>query len=165
MWAVDVDTPEQHAAMVEKLQLPFPMLSDPDRSLIIDPLGLADPDDPRGIARPALVAFDRSGEETYRWVARDYADRLPETELVVALEKVGLDPTSQALPEMGQPKPGPGAVRLEALIPYFRGARYAALALANRHGSENRELRRDAKHYVAETDRFVEALKEIMSSR
>ena len=52
--AIDIDTPSQHAAMVEKLRLPFPMLSDPARPQAIVPYRVADDSVPRNLARPAL---------------------------------------------------------------------------------------------------------------
>ncbi len=38
-------------------------------------LGLADPDDDREIARPAMLVIDPDGREVYRYVGRDFADR------------------------------------------------------------------------------------------
>ena len=44
--------------MVDKLNLPFPILSDPDRSLSIEPYRLLNTEDPRGLAIPATVVID-----------------------------------------------------------------------------------------------------------
>ena len=57
--AIDVDSPGQHAAMVEKLDLPFPFLSDPDRAGAVTPYGLVNPDDRRGLAYVKLVEHRR----------------------------------------------------------------------------------------------------------
>lgn len=157
--AIDVDSPSRHAAMVEKLKLPFPMLSDPDRSRAIAPYGLADHRDPRRVALPALVAALPGGEEVYRFVARDFADRLSEDVLVGVLASHGLPPTTQPPPMPGQPEPGPRAVPLRALVPYFRGGHYAALSLGMRHRGLGEEFRDDAKAFVAEMERYVEAVK------
>ena len=60
MFAIDIDSPEQHSAMIGKLRLPFPMLSDEDRSAVVAPWGLANPTDRRNLALPALM-----GNECY----------------------------------------------------------------------------------------------------
>lgn len=164
MAAIDVDSPDQHAAMVEKLNLPFPMLSDPDRSQAIIPYGLADERDPRMVARPALVAADSTGAEVYRFVARDYADRLPEDDVLRVLQARGLPPTTQAPPTPGSPRPGPRAMPVRAMIPYFRGGRFSVLALGLRHRHLSEDFKADAKAFVAEMDRFVEAVKHLRSS-
>ena len=52
--------------MVEKLSLPFPLLSDPDRTLMIEPMGVADPKDARNLSRPAMILI--GGDETTRHV-------------------------------------------------------------------------------------------------
>lgn len=157
--AIDVDPPVRHAAMVEKLKLPFPMLSDPDRSRAIAPYGLVDDHDPRRVARPALVAAGPGGEEVYRFVARDFADRLPEDDLVEALAARGLPPTTQEQPTPGHPEPGPRAMSVRAMIPYFRGGQYAAVSLGMRHRRLGEDFKDDAKAFVAEMDRYVEAVR------
>ncbi|MCE2526931.1 MAG: redoxin domain-containing protein [Actinomycetia bacterium] len=161
--AVDVDDPDRHAAMVEKLQLPFPMLSDPDRSLAIAPYGLMDDHDPRQVALPALVAAEPGGTEIYRFMARDYADRLPEDDLLEVLETRELAAATQSAPTPGQPRPGPAAMPVRAMIPYFRGGRFAALALGLRHRHLGEDFKDDSKAFVAQMDRFVEAVKVLKS--
>ena len=157
--AIDVDSPSRHAAMVEKLKLPFPMLSDPDRSLAIAPYGLADHQDPRRVARPALVAALPGGQEVYRFVARDFADRLSEDTLVEMLASHGLPPTTQPPPTPGHPEPGPRAMPVRAMVPYFRGGQYVALSLGMRHRHLGEEFRDDAEAFMAEMERFTEAVK------
>ncbi len=145
--------------MVEKLKLPFPMLSDPDRSRAIIPYGLADHQDPRQVALPSLVAALSGGKEVYRFVARDYADRLSEDTLVEVLASHGLPPTTQPPPTPGHSEPSPRAVPLRAMVPYFRGGHYAALSLGMRHRHLGEEFRDDAKAFVAEMQRYAEAVK------
>ncbi len=149
-----VDSPGQNAAMVEKLELPFPLISDPDRSEIIGPFDLADPVDDRNISKPALVLLDENGSELWRFVSRDYADRLPEEEVLERVRSLALDGVTQDAPEPGEPEPGHRAMSVDALIPYFRGARFAALALGLRHGRHDEALKADSKALVAEMDRF-----------
>jgi hypothetical protein len=147
--------------MVEKLDLPFPMLSDPDRSALIEPWGLADPVDERGLARPAMVLVDGGGEERFRFVSRDFADRLPEDDVLEAVRKLGRPPAVQPPPEPGAPEPGPRAMPLDGLPYYLRGARFAAMAMGLRHGHLDPAFVEDSKAYVAEMDRYFAAVVEL----
>lgn len=155
MFAIDVDSPEQHSAMIEKLDLPFPLLSDPDRSLAIEPLGLSDPKHPGKIAHPAIIIMASDGREAYRKVSRDFADRLPEDDLIDTLGALGLPPTRQVRPAIGSAVPGERAMPEHAMLPYWRGARFAAVALGSRHP----QAKDDADQLVAQMDRFTEAFK------
>lgn len=146
--------------MVQKLRLPFPLLSDPDRSAIIGPMGVADPHDDREIARPAAILLHRGGEEMWRFESRDFADRIPEDAIVEQTRALGLPPTTQDAPEIVDPQPGPKAMTLEQLPVYFRGARFAALAMGLRHRHLGDEVKDDSKAYVAQMDRFTEALRQ-----
>lgn len=147
--------------MVEKLGLPFPMLSDPDRSRAIAPYGLADPKDRRDLAIPALVLVAPGGEEVWRFVSRDFADRLPEDDVVEIARAQQWEPTTQDAPEPGSAEPGPRAMPVEAMLPYFRGARFAALAMGLRHGHHDVTIKDDSKAYVEEMDRFMEAVRRL----
>jgi hypothetical protein len=144
--------------MVEKLRLPFPYLSDPDRSKVIIPWGVADEKDDRQIARPAVVVVKPDQEEAFRFVSRDFADRLPEDLLVTAIQQLGLAPTTQEPPRIGPAEPGPRSLSPHDLRIYYRGARFAALAMGLRHGHHAEEIKADSKAYVAEMDRYTEAL-------
>lgn len=167
--AIDVDSPGQHAAMVEKLDLPFPYLSDPDRTGAITPYGLADPIDERNIAIPAIVLLGVDGDEVWRWVARDFADRIPEAEVVGRAVALGLDAVDAGRPvELGPVEPGPKAMRLESLGTYFRGARFASIAFYRRM-REIPEAKEAAKAemlaYTEEMDRYVAAVSELRRRR
>lgn len=144
--------------MVEKLDLSFPYLSDPDRSAAIEPWGLADPNDPRELARPAMVLVDTEGEERFRFVSRDFADRLPEDGALAAVQALGVGPVTQAPPEPGAPEPGENAMPLHGLPYYLRGARFAALAMGLRHGHHDESIKEDSKAYVEEMDRYFAAV-------
>lgn len=158
VFAISVDSPQRNAAMVEKLTLPFPYLCDPDRSKAIVPYGVADEKDDRHIARPALVVVTRDREEAFRFVSRDFADRLPEDQVVMAVQQLALAPTTQEPPRIGPAEPGPRSLSLHDLRVYFRGARFAALAMGQRHGHHAETIKADSKAYVAEMDRYTEAL-------
>lgn len=164
LFGISVDSPQQHSAMVEKLDLAFPLLSDPDRSAAIEPLGVPDEKDPRGIARPATILVTSEGE-AWRFVSRDFADRLPEDEVLGHARDLGLDATTQEPPTTTDPQPGENAMPLEGLPFYFRGARFAALAMGLRHKDLGDDLKDDSKAYVAEMDRYLEALEALQERR
>lgn len=162
--AIDIDSPGQHAAMVDKLDLPFPYLSDPDRTGAIEAYGLADPHDERNLAIPALVLVDREGEEVWRWVARDFADRIPEAEALDRVRALDLEAVGAAPMENGEPEPGPNAMPVRAMGPYFRGARFASVAFYRRM-REIPEAKDAAKAemtaYVEAMDRYMAAVKDL----
>jgi len=158
LFAISVDPPERNAAMVEKLSLPFPYLSDPDRSHAITPYGVADEKDDRRVARPAIVVVIGDQKEAFRFVSRDFADRLPEDQVVMAVQQLALAPTTQEPPRIGPAEPGPRTLSPHDLRVYFRGARFAALAMGLRHGRHAEAIKADSKAYVAEMDRYTEAL-------
>jgi hypothetical protein len=148
--------------MVEKLFLPFPYLSDPDRSQAITPYGVADKKDERNISRPAVVIVTPEREEAFRFVSRDFAERLPEEEILAAAQSLNLAPTTQPPPEPGPAETGPRALRLDQLKVYFRGARFAAQAMGLRHAHFSDEIKEDSKAYVAEMDRFTAAVDRLL---
>jgi hypothetical protein len=133
--AIDVDSPNQHAAMVEKLNLAFPMLSDPDRSLAIGPYDLMNTVDPRNLAIPATVLVGPAGEELSRSVSRDYADRPFEDAALESLRELGLDPVTQPAPTPGKPERGQAAMPFGDLRTYFRGAKFGSKAMGLRTGA------------------------------
>jgi hypothetical protein len=132
--AIDIDSPGQHAAMVEKLNLPYPMLSDPDRTLAIEPYDLMNMEDPRNLAIPATILIGPDGAEVLRIVSRDFADRPFEEDALTALKALNLDPITQPAPNPGTPEPGPRAMPYRDLRPYFRGAKFGAKAMGLRFG-------------------------------
>lgn len=158
---ISVDSPGQHAATVEKLRLPFPLLSDPDRTSVITPWGLADPHDRRNIAIPAAVGVHPDGTEAFRFTSRDFADRPTEDWVVESLQRMGLSPTTQTPPGLGSIEPGPKAMPAEHLFPYFRGARFAVVAMSRRHP----DLATDADAYITEMDRYMESAKRLHKER
>lgn len=149
---IDIDSPAQHAAMVEKLNLPFPMLSDPDRSVAITPYDLVDEVDRRNLAIPATVVIDADGNEIWRRVSRDYADRPPEDEALDVVRSLQLEPAARQVVEPGTPEAGPRAMPFQELRTYFRGAKFAARAM----GSRFPEARDDALVFSDLMDRYME---------
>jgi hypothetical protein len=158
LYGISIDSPERNAAMVEKLSLPFPLLADPDRSEAISPFGVADEKDERLLSRPALIAITPDRQEAFRFVSRDFAERMPEADVVAAVQQLNLPPTTQDKPLIGRAEAGPRSLSLPNLRIYLRGARFAALAMGLRHGHFAEEIKEDSKAYVAEVDRFTVAL-------
>ena len=143
---------------MEKLALPFPIFSDPGRDRAVTPLGFADEKDPRLISRPGVVIVGPGGEEVWRHTGRDYADRPHEDLLLSEVAKLALGPTTQDQPAVGVAAQGERAMPLEGLPHYFRGAKFAALALRSRHRSISDEFGNDAKEYMARVERYLDAL-------
>ena len=158
VFAISADTAPMNAAVVEKMALPFPILSDADRQEVITPLGFADEKDPREISRPGAAIVSPDAEVVFSFVGRDYADRPLEDVLLEKLGELGLEPTEQALPELGEIQPGEKAVPYRGLGPYFRGAKYAGLAMRSRHRNLGDDFGDDLKGYVEMIDRYLEAL-------
>lgn len=165
LFGLSADLPPQNAAVMDKLALTFPILSDDDREAAIIPLGFADEKDPRQISRPGVVIIDSDGEIAHRSVGRDYADRPDEDELLAALSELGLDPTSQDEPVVGKIEAGEKAIPFEGIPHYLRGAKFAALALRSRFRDLSEEFKDDAKGYVQMVDRYLEALTAVQDRR
>ncbi len=66
--------------MVDKLLLPFDLLSDPEGEVAIKPFGFWD--EAGRISKPALVLTDRQGMVRYLYEGRDFADR-PKDQVVL----------------------------------------------------------------------------------
>lgn len=161
MFAISIDSPAQHSAMIEKLSLPYPMLSDPDRGAAITPYGLADENNPRELARPAIVLVGPDGTELFRRISRDFADRLPEDDLMATLDQHVLPATEQLPPTLGPIEAGPKAMPMHAMPPYFRGARFAAVAFGRRHP----DIHEDTDGFVAQMDRYGDAVRELRAAQ
>ncbi len=105
------------------------------------------------------------GEEVWRVVSRDFADRSPEEEALALVREQGWTTTTQTRPAPGPTRPGPKATPLEALGPYFRGARFAALAMGLRHRHHAEAIAADSKAYVSEMDRFIRAVSDLQQRK
>lgn len=82
---ITVDTPEQNRAMIEKLLLPFPIISDPEGDEVIKRYDVWDADG--RIAVPSLVVVGRDARIHWRYKGRDFADRPLDEELFAALDE------------------------------------------------------------------------------
>ena len=120
-------------------------------------MGVADPTDPRGIAKPAIFVIAPDGEIVFGETSRDYADRDSEDAAIAALSDLGLPATSGREVEVGSLDPGPRAMPLHAMEPYFRGAKFAVSAMRMRHP----EVSEDASSFITQMDRYVELVRKL----
>ena len=80
---ISVDPIENNQAMVDKLLLPFPLLSDVEGD-VIKTYGVWNEND-GGVARPSIFAIRKDGSVAWNYVGRDYADRPTDDELFASL--------------------------------------------------------------------------------
>jgi peroxiredoxin len=81
--AISVDTPDQNKAMIDKLRLPFHLLSDPDGDRAIRPYGVWN--EQGRIAIPSIVAVAKDRTIRYVYKGQDFADRPGDAEVLNAL--------------------------------------------------------------------------------
>ena len=137
--------------MVSKLILPFPMLADPDAS-VIAAYGVYQENEQR--ARPAAFVIGRDLSVAYRYIGRDLADRPLTRDLLEALTTVQ-DVSRRALHPVPLPR-GPRSpidtgrtpFPLEHLAPYMRGVNFALEAISERVAEDER-LQRETITYRA----------------
>ena len=134
--------------MVEKLDLPFPLLSDP-RGELIKRCSLWN--DEEGVSEPAIVALDQSGTVQYLYSGgTDFADRPQEESLLYILDKVGSDgeeygggePDIRISAEEAENetvRPDMPAMTLEQLQPYYRGVYFATVSMNKKLADESRQ--------------------------
>lgn len=153
--AVVTDSPEQNAAMVAKLQLPFPVLSDPAGERAIQPFDVWDAKG--AMAKPAIVVLAPDGREVYRSVGVDFMDRPHEDDVLAALDALALPPLDRPITTASHlpPGPGPRAMPLDDLGVYLRGVRFATGGLAAR--ARDPFDRAEAERTSAMAERFIAA--------
>jgi peroxiredoxin len=81
---LSVDPIENNQAMVEKLLLPFPLLSDPEGRVIKE---WSVWNDSEAIAKPSIFAIRKGGSIAWEYVGRDFADRPTDDELFNAIRE------------------------------------------------------------------------------
>lgn len=145
--AVSVDDEQRQAAMFARWPTPhIRYVADPGGATILRPLDLYDPDERGGIALPALLVLDPDGAEVFGYRGRDFADRTHDDDAYEALEALDLGPIE---PPAGGPVGDgdvaqPGAFTPRMLTPYFKGNRFAAIAIGRRaDGDEAKDLARE----------------------
>ena len=81
--AISVDTPEQNKAMIDKLVLPFHILSDPEGDRAIKPYGVWNEQGRIAVPSIAIVATDRTIRYLYK--GQDFAYRPGDAEVLDVL--------------------------------------------------------------------------------
>ena len=148
--------------MIGKLMLPFPLLSDP-RGDLSKRYGLWNEEE--GVAIPAILVVDRSGEIRHLYEGADFADRPPDETVFEALDGVnGTSPDVPREPEIritpaeayrDSVRPDKRPMSLDDLLPYYRGVFFATKAFKRRFG----EWGRRGKDALEETERYQELIK------
>ncbi|NNE12968.1 MAG: hypothetical protein HKN41_12080 [Ilumatobacter sp.] len=164
--AISSDEEIRQAGMFERWPTPNVLyVGDPDRSQYITPLGLADPDDHREIAKPAMIVLDPDGNAVYQYVGRDFADRTTDDEVYAALEGLGLDAIEPPAggPVAAVPDDLRGYFPPRQLAPYFRGNRMAAVAIAGRTGPDDSAFRAIAREHRQMAEATLEAWESLRS--
>jgi peroxiredoxin len=167
---ISVDPPSNNARMVGKLQLPFPLLSDPEGELA-RLCGLWNEEE--GVAVPSVVVIDQSGEVRYLYSGTDIADRPRDEEILAALD--GLDSGIERLtggPEfqVGATQAGESSIRPERramefdqLIPYYRGVYFTTEILKERFkgwGRAGKQAFEELDTFQQMVRAYIEALEE-----
>jgi peroxiredoxin len=167
---ISVDPPANNAGMVGKLQLPFPLLSDPEGELARH-FGLWNADE--GLPLPSVVVVDQSGEVGYLYKGSDFADRPTNEEVFAAIE--GFESSIERI--TGGPEIQLGATRarersvrpdkppmeLEELTSYYKGVLRTIVILKERFGGWGRSGKQalnEVDAYQQMVRRYIKALDE-----
>ncbi len=146
MVLASVDPPAAQLAMNRTWQLPFRWVSDPGGEALARPLDSWNADERGGLFHPLVLLVAPDGERLVEHRSRDFADRDDDSDVLAALDRLGLPPRDEPAPwDPGvEPQPTPNAFRPDAFGPYFRGIRFMSLALAGRmrEPDDQEELRR-----------------------
>ena len=173
---ISVDPPSNNARMVGKLQLPFPLLSDPEGELA-RMCGLWDARE--GVAVPSIVVVAQSAEVRYLYSGTDVLDRPGDDEVFAVLDeldsrierltggpefRIG---ATQARESSVRPE-GRSAMELEELTPYYRGVYFSTEVLKERFGGWGRSGKQafgelDAFQQMVRT--YIDALEETIRLR
>jgi hypothetical protein len=173
---ISVDPPSRNAAMVEKLDLPFHLLSDPQGEFI-KRLGLWNEEE--GVSEPAIIALDKSGTVQYHYSGgTDFSDRPPEESLLEILDGVegdggpdGSEPEIRVSAEEAENetvRPDRPAMTLEQLQPIYLGAYYATVAMKKKLrdlGSEGRAASKKVSDYQKLVSEYNTAIKETVEAK
>ena len=162
--------------MVEKLGLPFPLLSDP-RGDLIKLLGLWNGEE--GVSEPAIVALDGSGTVRYLYSGgTDFADRPQEESLLYILDKVSGEGEgygagepdiriSSGEAEEDTVRPEKPLITLEQLRPYYQGVYFATISMQKKlaeEGLEGGNLARRLEGYKELVSEYNAAIKETIEA-
>ncbi len=153
-----IDSPRQNSAMVQKLALPFPIMSDPEGTSAIKPFDVWDA---KGkMSKPATIALAPDGQEVYRYVGIDLVDRPVHEESLLAVSQLGLSPIKATLnmAHAPEPEPGPRAASVSYVESYMRGVRSSTSELSARMSNE--KDREECARTARMAEIFIAALAE-----
>lgn len=164
--------------MVDKLDLPFYLLSDP-RGDLIKHCGLWNEEE--GVSEPAIVALDKSGTVQYLYSGgSDFADRPKEESLLYILDRVGAEsdeergwdePEIQVSAEEAENetvRPDKPVIALEQLKPYYRGVYFATVSMNKKlvdEGLQGENIAKRVNSYQALVTEYNEAIKETIEAK
>ena len=162
--------------MVDKLDLPFHLLSDPQGELIKH-LGLWNEEE--GVSEPAIVILDKSGTVGYLYSGgTDFSDRPPEKSLLEILDGMegdGESPRSE--PEIRVSaeeaenetvRPDRPAMTFEQLQPMYLGAYYATIGVQKKLkalGPEGKAAFKQVSDYQKLVNEYNTAIKETVKAK
>jgi hypothetical protein len=164
--------------MVDKLDLPFPLLSDP-RGDLIKHCGLWN--DEEGVSEPAILALDKSGTVQYLYSGgSDFADRPQEESLLYILDRVGAEsdeeyggdePEIQISAEEAEKetvRPDKPVIALEQLKPYYRGVYFATVSMNKKlvdEGLQGESIAKRVNGYQALVTEYNAAIQETIEAK
>lgn len=164
--------------MVEKLDLPFHLLSDP-RGDLIKRCGLWNEEE--GVSEPAIVALDKAGTVQYLYSGgSDFADRPQEESLLYILDRVGAEsdeeyggdePEIQISAEVAEKdtvRPDKPVMALEQLKPYYRGVYFATVSMNKKlvdEGLQGEIIAKKVNGYQALVTEYNKAIQETIEAK
>jgi hypothetical protein len=164
---ISVDPPSHSVAMVEKLELPFPLLSDA-RGELGKLYGVWNEDE--GVEVPSIIVVDKSGEIRHLYSGSDFADRPGDEEIFETLDgledsgEYGQEPQVSISSEEANEesvRPEKPAMTLEQLVPYYRGIYFTTVAFKKRFGEgRNKEALDEVGAFQKLTNGYSAALQE-----
>jgi peroxiredoxin len=175
---ISIDPPSRNAAMVENLDLPFHLLSDP-RGELIKHCNLWN--DEEVASEPAIVALDKSGRVQYLYSGgTDFADRPQEESLLFILDRVGAEsdedyggdePEIQISAEEAENetvRPDKPTLTLEQLKPYYRGVYFATVSMNKKlvdEGLQGESIARRVNDYQGLVSEYNAAIEETLKAK
>jgi hypothetical protein len=164
--------------MVEKLDLPFHLLSDPQGELIkYSDLW----NDEEGASEPAIVALDKSGTVQYLYSGgTDFADRPQEESLLYILDRVGTESDeeyggdepeiqiSAGEAENETVRPDKPTITLEQLKPYYRGVYFATVSMNRKlvdEGLQGESIAKRVNDYQGLVTEYNAAIQETIKAK
>jgi AhpC/TSA family len=164
--------------LVEKLDLPFHLLSDPKGELIKH-CDLWN--DEEGASEPAIVALDKSGTVRYLYSGgTDFADRPQEESLLYILDRVGAEsdedygvdePEIQISAEEAENetmRPDKPTITLEQLKPYYRGVYFATVSMNKKlvdEGLQGENIAKRVNDYQRLVTEYNAAIEETIKAK